>query len=455
MKLGPFEFSYTSKRPERGRSLRRKAQEFGEHGGIEYLGDLILQIEALQGTSSNRYLTREMQVDETIRKYRGQAAKGNILLRNILEARTAWTIGKGLNHTGWVGEAETGFIKEFFAVNRFNMAYLRRLGRERCFEGQVLLVLNPGEDHIPRIRFVSWYDTRYEVVSDPLDYGYFKYVRWLGDAQLDYDVDAGRTAFMKFHTRMNSNVGTPLFAGILGQLEDLDDAIICFKTINSKASKPTPCFEFNTEDDASSFQERLKTLNWKAGDPLAVGGKPSMLQIGYGPYSANSELITILVKIISGHTSVPPHYFGFPDLLNNRATADDISRMFVAISETETDEWGSGFTDLVGRAMAMYNRETGSRLQATAGRVEVEVVSFEAWNHIATVWLPAWREGAITDEEFLKKLPGVDEKTEAGRARQQRREEGIARGARGGQGSGAGGRTDPELSGGSEGTQIM
>lgn len=411
MRIGPFELSFRS---HNSRSSRQRIREFGgERAGIQYVGDLIIELESLRGGASNRYISRREQVAESVRKYRGLAAKGCLLTKNILNTRSAFIVGRGLSVTGWAEDsAEAQFIKEFQRRNRFNLAYLRQLGRERCFEGQVLLGLQPSADGVPALRYVSWLDTGYEVKTSPFDYTLVEAIKWVGQNR-DFSIPPGQSAFFKFDTRMNSTEGTPMFAGALSALEELDDAVALLRTINAIAAKPTPYFRFDNENDADAFQQRLKTLNWKMGDALAGAGEAMMLQLGYGPYTSIENQAQLLVKLISGSTSVPPHYFGFSELLNNRSVADDISAMYVRLSETETDEWSNGFTDLIGRAMAMYNAQFGKTLNHQGGRIEVEQISQQQFQEVMQVWLPVWLGGGITTETLLEKLPGIDEKTEA------------------------------------------
>lgn len=403
MQIGPFQISFTPQANARAARLR----EFGS-GAIQQLGDLLLQLEAYQSDSNNKYITREMQVSETLRKYRGQAVKGNILLGNILETRSAFTAGRGLS-TNWEGVAEQEFIRQFFQVNRIKLAFIRQLARERGFEGQVLLVLQPHADRVPRVRFLSWWDSRYEVVASANDYTMISRV----ERAQGGDIPVGQIAFMRFNTRLNSMVGKPLFAGILDKLEDLDDALIRLKTANKSASNPTPYWQFENEDDAASFRDYLTATSWKMGTALAGSGIPSMIQMGYGSYTALTEEVTTLAKIISGHTAVPPHYFGFPELVGNRAVADDMSTAFVQIAETETEEWQSGFTDLIGKAMALRNEWTGDKLNHQGGEAMIEVVSEEDFRRIAAIWLPLWLGGAITTPTFLSKIPTINETEEA------------------------------------------
>jgi hypothetical protein len=207
--------------------------------------------------------------------------------------------------------------------------------------------------------------------------------------------------------------GKPLFAGILDKLEDLDDALIRLKTANKSASNPTPYWQFQDENDAETFRQFLTSTGWKMGQALAGAGTPTMIQMGYGSYTALTEEVTTLAKIISGHTSVPPHYFGFPELVGNRAVADDMSTAFVQIAETETEEWQSGFTDLIGKAMALYNEWSGSKLNTMGGEAMIEVVSEEDFRRIAAIWLPLWLGGAITTPTFLSKIPTINEGREA------------------------------------------
>jgi hypothetical protein len=415
LRIGPLQISFTSQPNARATRLR----EFGS-GSIQQLGDLLLQLEAFQSDSNNKYVTREMQVDETLRKYRGQAVKGNILLGNILETRSAFTAGRGLNYV-WEGEAEQQFIQQFFAVNKIKLAFIRQLARERGFEGQVLLVLQPHADRVPRVRFLSWWDSRYEVIASANDYTMISRV----ERPQGEDIPAARIAFMRFNTRLNSMQGKPLFAGILDKLEDLDDALIRLKTANKSASNPTPYWQFQDENDAETFRQFLAMTGWKMGQALAGAGTPTMIQMGYGSYTALTEEVTTLAKIISGHTSVPPHYFGFPELVGNRAVADDMSTAFVQIAETETEEWQSGFTDLIGKAMALYNEWSGSKLNTMGGEAMIEVISEEDFRRIAAIWLPLWLGGAITTETFLAKVPTINEAEEAAKVMEEMMRRGI------------------------------
>lgn len=410
-----MQFSLSSKFPFFRRVRERvRVREFSPVASVH---DLLLQIEALEGAGTNRYLTKESQVAETIRKYRGQAAKGNLLIRNISNTRAAFTSGRGLS-VRWEGKAEQQFIAAFLKKNRIRLSFLRGLARERIFEGQVLLKLDPQADGVPLVRFVSWFDTRYEVEPDALDYGTVRRVEWrTSDAWRPFQLPPERCAFMKFDTRTHSHTGTPLFAGVLGLLEDFDDALQLLKQVNTATANPTPYFRFDLADEATAFQNHLQAINWKMGDALAGSGEASILQIGYGPYTALIQQVETAAKVLSGHTSVPAHYFGFADLVGNRAVADDINTMFVQVAETEVEEWSAGFTDLVGRAMALYNQTHGVQLNTTAGEILVEQISREEFARAVTVWMPLWLGGAITTETLLSKIPGVDESTETAKVK--------------------------------------
>lgn len=402
MQIGPFTLSFAS---------RKQVNEMiSSNVKLASLGDFLLAYDSLLGNSyANKYITKEQQVRETNLKYRGESPKGNLLIRQVLETRAAYTVGRGLS-IEWEGADEQKFVNEFTRRNRINLAKLKSLGRERCFEGQVLLALNPTADGIPKMSFISWSDTGYEVVSDPSDYSIIRNVRMLNHS--NFNIDPARISFMKFHTRENSNSGVPLFAGVLDHVEFLDDALSLLRSVNTKAAKPTPHFKFDDATTAKNFQKELKDNQWQMGDALASSGDASMLQLGYGPYSAIDAQIITTVKIISGHVGVPPHYFGFSELLNNRAVADDIRSMFVTVGDTELDVWSEGFTALVGRAMAMCNQETGSKLNHQTGRVLIEQISIEQFAQVLALWLPVWLAGGITTETFLSKLPGVNEKKE-------------------------------------------
>jgi hypothetical protein len=47
-----------------------------------------------------------------------------------------------------------------------------------------------------------------------------------------------------------------LFAGLLGLIEELDDALVLLRRVNTAAANPTPYFQFDIEDDAAAFCDR-------------------------------------------------------------------------------------------------------------------------------------------------------------------------------------------------------
>ncbi|HET9531176.1 MAG TPA: hypothetical protein VFQ92_12540 [Blastocatellia bacterium] len=424
MKLGPFTLSFDRK--HRGRT-----EEFAYRGrGIGSVADLILQLEALLSSSStNRYVDRATQVAESVRKYQGRAIKGNLLTKNVINTRAAFTAARGLVYAGDPGSPEAQFAKAFFKRNRLDLGFLRSITRERCFEGQVLLTLNSGAGGVPSVRFISWLDTSYEVKANPIDYGAVEGVSYpnpdrAGPVSLSLD----RIAFMKFDCRMNALEGTPLLAGVLNNIEDIEDAIATWRALNVKFTNPTAYFKFDDENDANAFLNTLKGMNdgsgWKWGDPLAGAGEGSVLQMGYGPYTSVETELLMRLKLLSGHVGVPVQYIGFVDLLTSKATAQDVSEALVLISEVEQREWEAGFSDLLGRAMSWHNRARGAQLDARKSDVRMELINEVQFRRVRETWLPLYLNGAITLETFLSKVPEVDETEEAPKVRDEIRKNG-------------------------------
>ncbi len=404
------------------RRARGRVSEYQISGpGIQSVGDLILQLEALTNSSStNRYVSRASIVAESIRKFQGIAIKGNLLTKNILNTRAAFTAGRGLLYKGDPKSDEGKFAAEFFRRNKFDLAYFRNLTRERCFEGQALLTLNPSGDGVPLVRFLSWMDTAYEVTADARDYGAIAGARYRAGS-LDVTIPLRRMAFFKFDCRMNALEGTPLLSGVLNSLEDLDDALATWRTLNTKFSKPTPYWKFLDENDAKAFQASLAAMNggagWQWGDALAGAGEGTILQMGYGPYTSIENEVTFRAKLISGHTGVPVQYMGFADLLTSKATADDLRDAVVLVSEVEQKEWESGMSDLLGRAMSLYNSAKGAHLDVAKSEVQIELINDVQFKRVKEIWLPLFEKGAITLETLLEKVPEIDEHAEAPRVK--------------------------------------
>jgi hypothetical protein len=110
---------------------------------------------------------------------------------------------------------------------------------------------------------------------------------------------------------------------------------------------------------------------------------------------------------------VPVHFLGFPELLSNRATADNFLELIFAATLKERQTWKGCYQEVLAKAMAIFNAKTGleqmsKKLDPSRITIDIPYISAQTWQNLKDVFLPAALAGKISDELFLSKIPGVD-----------------------------------------------
>ena len=73
-----------------------------------------------------------------------------------------------------------------------------------------------------------------------------------------------------------------------------------------------------------------------------------------------------LVKTISGTTGVPVHFLGYPELLSNRDTADNLIQFLELTTSKERRTWIGAYEELFQKAMVLYSAAFGTALNPLA-----------------------------------------------------------------------------------------
>jgi hypothetical protein len=137
-----------------------------------------------------------------------------------------------------------------------------------------------------------------------------------------------------------------------------------------------------------------------------------------------NEIIT-LAKIISGTTGVPVHFLGLPDLLSNRATADNLMELVWASTVKERETWNSAYTEILKKAIDKWNANNKgpTKLRNDVLRIEIQEVSSEQWTHLEKVFIPLLLAGKVSLEYVLSQIPNLDMQEELDRQENMENEE--------------------------------
>ena len=398
------------------------------------LSTLAFETKTYVGNEYKDYATAVQAISD---KYKSESDWGCLQTGSAIDLRAAFILGEGpkivhRTETRKEAEKELAWAEEFFSYNGLDAEMAQELAKEAEIEGKIALRLFYDEEKIAEIaggmisvRFISWLAKKYKVEADPQDYLWYKKMKW--NAGADYpaaDLEETDFVYKKFGGRMNDpNDAQPKVMKCLTQIDRLDKALRDLREINHLFASPTADFEVETPQQASELLQSLEDINWKIGRIIAHVGTFSLKSPDSAGVSNLVSEIELLVKMISGTTGIPIHYFGLLDLLKNRATGDNTRELVMAATTRERSIWIGAYEELLEKAMAKFNKEGGggqksTRLDPEKVGVEIPLISQDHWANLQNVLIPAAAAGIVSKEFVAEQIPGVDMEVEA-----ERREE--------------------------------
>ncbi|MFA5377900.1 MAG: hypothetical protein WC455_19275 [Dehalococcoidia bacterium] len=397
----------------------------------ELLVDNILAVKELEKSYvGNDYQNYDLAIAEIDKKYRGIADWGCLQTSTIIDLRAAFILGEGPQVTAATekkedAQRELDWCKDFFAYNGLDSEMTQEIAKEAEIEGKIALRLiwdeEPYKTHskgMVSVRFISYLDKKYKVIANKNDYLWYEKMTWGAKGDIPaVEVEEPEFVYKKFGGRISDpNDAQPRIQRCLTQIDRLDRALRDLREINHILSSPTPDFQVDDMAVATQMLALIKDTNWRIGKAIVHVGQFKMV----GPDSAGImnlvAEIELLVKMISGTTSIPIHYLGLLDLLKNRATGDNTRELVMAATTRERAIWVGAFEELIDKAMVMYNQKTGTVQKSTDGgklipdnvSVVIPQISQEHWDHIRDVYIPAQTAGIISRDTVAAQIPGVD-----------------------------------------------
>lgn len=348
------------------------------------------------GTPS-KYNTYSAQVIQLGKLYDNTADWGCMIAKNVIDMRTAFSVGTGVRvvkakHFEGDSTAELKWVNEFMRYNNLDEEMPQEYAKEAEIEGKVLLRFLVDEvARRIRVVFVPWRKFKYEITTP--EYDFFNYTRALYISNMGpgvaFDLEPDWFVYKRFGgCAQEVNITPPKTAFVLREMEDLDRAIVDWRKINRLFSAPTPVFYAPDKSTAKELEEHLNAINWRIGKSLVLGGIDVKFELvgwqGDG-YTTLKEETQALVKTISGTTGIPVHFLGYPELLSNRDTAENLIELIVLSTNKERNTWMGVYEELFQKAMVISNTVFGTTLNpdaidATIGRPEMTSVKGEPGN---------------------------------------------------------------------------
>jgi len=339
------------------------------------------------GTPS-KYSSYATQVTQLGKLYDGIAKWGCMVAKNIIDVRTAFSVGNGIDvkkREGFTGtaEKELRWVREFMKYNNLDEEMPQEYAKEAEIEGKVLLrFLVDKNAKMVRVVHVPWRQFKYTIHTPVFDF--FNYTRadytGSGEPGIKFDLTPGWFVYKRFGGSASKvNETPPKTAFILREIEDLDKAIWDWRTINRLFCAPTPVITCPDRQTAEQVNKWLDNTNWKIGEMLVLGGLNMKFELvgwkGDG-YTTLKEETQSLVKTISGTTGIPVHFFGYPELLSNRDTAENLGELIALSTSKERRTWIGAYEEIFQKSMRIYNAAFGASLNPEAIDATIKETDF-------------------------------------------------------------------------------
>jgi len=368
----------------------------------------------------NAYPTYSEAVQEIAEKYEGTADWGVLQTGNIIDVRAAFISGGGLkvypkDKRADPAEKEMEFIEAFLKYNNLDKEMVQEFAINAEIEGRFLGELfwdaTVKPDGMVALRYRSWNAYNYNVETDPKDYAKYTKITWTDKGGAAKSLESAFFVYGRFGGRVHQpNSPYPKVAKCLTQIEDLDQALKDWRTINRLFAAPKPELEYPTAKEAKEAQEAVDKINFKIKTLFVHTGKfsyqsPSM----EGTASIEKEIIT-KAKMISGTTGVPVQFLGLPDIASLRASSsENLTESISAATQKERIIWKGLYQEVIAKAMAMWDAMSNkTKLDPAKVTVDIPYITESHWGRVRDIWLPLYSASAISLKTLLSQLPDID-----------------------------------------------
>jgi len=366
----------------------------------------------------NNYTKYSSMVCGSYDMYNASADYGAEVFPALIDLRVALLGGEGLNVNA-NKPATQDFIDKFLKVNKLSGSRLMQVLLTGELEGKDLIVLSvigkgSDKEHI-RAQSFSWYINNYTPIISGQDVDFiegFKYKDKKTDEEMTIDkkqavyIRLGGTEFDWDETPHKTHKVLTQCANVSRAGYDLRKNGHLWGKIS-----PTWKLDFNMpgwQAEAKAINNNIAANSYEIGDGYA--GPADFELKGPPPAGVKVILDGILtdMKFIANNTGIPIHLLSWPELMSNRATAENISKLLEITTRKDRLLWEEAFTELIEKAMVMAI-DSGLETNAILGdfNVKLPLVEMETIIELVEKW--AQFVGTFISKEWLmNQIPGID-----------------------------------------------
>jgi hypothetical protein len=408
----PFGFEIITAKQFKKLKGQIQALEEGQRGDVLTTGITGATTTSESVVDRNNYRTYKDQVNKINEIYNNKKFYGGEFLRDVIDTRTSFIAGGGISIIG-ERKKTNKWIDDFFKSNKFYGSGLLDVVKLSEMEGKCLIVLFPDKkkDKI-RIRYYSYYRSNYNVEVDENDNQKIKKVTYTKDEMSGEEVaKPEHLVYIKTGGSPDTvNLTPPKIANVLTDIENVSRAKYDLRKNNHLFAKIMPYFKCETRQEAQAINKAIASKEWQIGTGYAGTADFSMIGPPPGATEAITKEILLGSRNISRNTGIPIHWMAWPEVLSNRATAENLLEVTNSATIQERSRWIEGLTEMVIKAMEMAT-ELGfkdSVFDPDGFELRLPLISYANLKQLQETWIPLQQGGYISEDTVRNIIPTIN-----------------------------------------------
>ena len=401
---------------------RMRIQAEGNRNAIDILTTLVTQVRTgSKEINLNNFTSYDSQVNETYRMYDAVSDYGGELLKGIIETRTSFIAGEGISVYAEKKVTEK-YIKKFFDLNQLNGSRLLNMVLTGEMEGKNLVILQPKRKEIfykkellkgfITARSFSWYINNYEIQVNKFDTDEITRISYKSktDEMKEKTIPIKQAIYIKLGGSPDKIDDTPSrIHNILTDIENASRMKYDLRRNNHLFGTLTHYWQTETGSEAKAINNDVQNENWVPGKAFAGTAKFSIVGPPMGASEALTKEFLLALKIISAATGIPIHWLAWPELMSNRATAENMLEVINAATVMSRLIWNEKFKEMIIKSMDLAIAD-GLEDSSIKGDfiVKLDSVSLATIKALSETWMPLQIGEVISMATLRSKVPGID-----------------------------------------------
>lgn len=392
--------------------LFRKKIQATEGQRKDALTTQVVTLGSAKEARGNTYTKYDDIVDQIYKIYKAETKYGAATLPGIINMRSSFIGGAGISITAEKKETQK-FIVDLFNYNNFYGSRFIDAVKSGEKEWQCLLLILPDtKNQKLKIRNFSYVKNKYNIEFDEQDTDLIKKITYKSKTEnnKEKEIKDNSAVFVKFGDYKD----IPKIGKVLTQIENYERALYDLRENNHLFGKNILSFETKTDNEAKVIKNELSGIDLENGFVYAGTAVMRYVTPDLNACAAIEKEMMLNAKIIATETAIPIHWLSWLELINARATAENMSEVISQGTWEERTIWQEKIKELIIKCMVIATELgfEGAVNDPEGFQVSLPLISLSTIQALVSVWLPLQQNDVISMSTLRNRVPEVDANTE-------------------------------------------